>query len=290
MGKYKGLLPVAVFVALIAAAVEFLHGRNIAVLNPAGIIASQERHLIIVATLLMLVVVIPVFVMAFGFAWRYRESNHQAVYMPELDHGRIAETVWWLVPGVLIFILSIITWQATHQLDPYKPLASTTKPLTVQVVALDWKWLFIYPEQGIATINYLQLPNQTPVDFVITADGPMNSLWIPQLGGQIYAMPGMNSHLQLMADKVGNYYGSSANISGKGFAGMHFMTHVTTAGDFHSWATALQHSTHPLNTATYPTLAKPSENNPAAYYKLADYYLYDKIVLQYMTPTNRISL
>jgi cytochrome o ubiquinol oxidase subunit 2 len=273
---------------LIAAAVGFVvvvHHGTIAVLDPKGPIAGEERHLIYIALLLAIIVVIPVYSLLGLFAWRYKAGNKRVgKYSPDFDHSRIAETLWWTIPGVLILILSIITWNSSHQLDPYRPIVSTNKTMTVDVVSLDWKWLFIYPSQGIATVNYLELPVNTPVDFVITSDTVMNSFWIPQLGGQIYAMPGMTTQLNLMASSTGSFSGVSANISGAGFAGMNFMAHAVSPQTYTAWLAHVKTLRTKLNTTTYATLAKPSKNNKPAYYASVQSNLYDTIVLKYMTP------
>jgi cytochrome o ubiquinol oxidase subunit 2 len=233
----------------------------------------------------MLIVVIPVFVLTFGIAWKYRASNTKAKYSPDWDHNRTAETIWWLIPTAIIGVLAIITWQSSHDLDPYKALDSARKPVTVQVVALQWKWLFIYPEQGIASVNMLEFPEDTPVNFEITGDAPMNSFWIPQLGGQVYAMAGMTTKLHLMADKPGNYDGSSANLSGQGFAGMRFTAKAVTQADFDAWTTSMRRSPTALTTSEYNNLAKPSENNAVKSYVATEPDLYDRIIMKYMMPS-----
>ena len=210
------------FLAFVIAGVFFISTHNIAVLEPKGFIGIKERDLIITALLLMLIVVIPVFLFALFFAWKYRESNSKARHAPDWEHNYIAEYCWWGVPFLLIIILGVITWKSSHELNPFRPIQSDVKPIKIQVVALQWKWLFIYPEQNIATVNYVEFPEKTPINFEITADAPMNSFWIPQLGGQIYAMPAMRSKLHLIANEEGTFRGCSSNISGKGFAGMVF--------------------------------------------------------------------
>lgn len=252
------------------------------VLNPAGLVAHKQFDLLVFATLLMLVIVIPVFVMTFFIAWKYSEGNHKAKYTPEWDRNRKLETIWWGFPLVIILILSIVTWQSSHDLDPFKPLNAETKPLTIQVVALQWNWLFIYPEQKAATLNYVRFPEQTPVKFEITADAPMNSFWIPSLGGQMYAMSGMSTELNLMADHSGTYRGSSANISGKGFASMKFSAESTSSQSFNNWADEIRNSSDALDLNAYNKLPRPSKNLPVTYYSLADEGLYNKIIMKYM--------
>lgn len=260
-----------------------------AIVNPKGIVAEKELQLIITALLLMLIVVIPVLLLTFFICLKYRASNKEARYDPNWDHSVIAECIWWGFPFVIIVILSIITWQSSHALDPFKPLKSDEKPLTIQVIALQWKWLFIYPEEKIASVNFFQFPEKTPINFEITADAPMNSFWIPQLGGQIYAMPGMNTKLHLMADEPGDFRGSSANLSGKGFAGMSFMAQSRSKEDFKKWVESVQKSTRELDSKEYDSLALPSEYLPQSFYRLKDNQLYQQIVMKYMAPVKEVS-
>jgi len=262
----------------------YLHNKNFAVLNPAGEVGHKERNLIIVTVLLGLLVVVPVYIMTFTIAWRYREGNTKAKYSPELSGNRWAEGLWWGIPSVIILVLSVITWNSSHALDPFKPLASAKSPVTVEVVALDWKWLFIYPKEGIASINYMRFPVGTPVDFYITADAPMNSLWIPQLGSQIYAMPGMSTQLHLIADKTGNYAGSSANISGAGFADMRFTASASSQADYDNWIALARNSGGTLDANAYHQLAKPSVSPTTPMYSSVESDLYSRVLLKYMVP------
>lgn len=276
---------VVAFVGAIGLGAWFLGNHNVAVLNPAGTIADQQKQLMITATLLMAIVVVPVLAMTFVIAWRYRASNTKARYSPELTGNRWAEAVWWLVPLAIIVVLASIVVVTSHSLDPFKPLASDKKPLRVQVISLQWKWLFLYPDLHVASVNYLPVPTDTPLDFQLTSDAPMNSFWIPQLGGQIYTMSGMSTQLHLMATKAGDYKGSSANISGAGFAGMSFMTHATSQADFDSWVKATANSGKQMTLDSYAELAKPSENvTPASYAFPAAYdRLYDTVIMKYMS-------
>jgi cytochrome o ubiquinol oxidase subunit 2 len=280
--KIKLLVPVIIVLSLLAGGIWYLRDVNFALLNPKGSIAHQERQLILFAAMLSLIVVVPVFALLFGIIWRYRVGNKKAVYKPDWDGSKTLETIWWLVPSLLIVVLSVVTWTSSHKLDPYKPLVSNVKPLKVQVVALDWKWLFIYPEQNIASVNFLEVPTNTPINFEITSDAPMNSLWIPQLGGQIYAMPGMSTALHLEADTAGDYKGYSANISGKGFAGMNFTTRAAEQGDFDQWVESARRSPQVLSQDVYNKLAKPSQNNKPTTYSAIQSNLYDTIVMKYM--------
>lgn len=256
------------------------------VLQPRGVIAEKERDLMLLAGLLSVLIVVPVFIMLFAIAWKYRASNKKAVYAPDWDHSRLYESIWWAIPCIFILILGIIAWQSSHQLDPYKTLASTTKPVKIQVVALQWKWLFLYPDEHVASVNFMQIPVNTPVDFQITSDAPMNSFWIPSLSGQVYAMSGMNTQLHLMADTLGDYRGSSANISGKGFSGMTFTARVSSQKDYTAWLQNTVAHSATLDVARYNALAQPSQNNPPTFYTLSQTDLYDTIMMKYMAPAS----
>ncbi len=283
------LFVLAITLGVVALSIFLLHGSNIAVLNPKGIIAQKELNLLIFASLLSLVVVIPVFILTFGIVWRYREGNHRAKYTPDWDHNRLAETVWWGIPIILILILAVVTWTSSHELDPYRPLASTKPPITIQVIALDWKWLFIYPGQHIASVNFLQIPTDTPINLEITSDAPMNSLWIPQLSGQIYAMAGMTSQLHLNATEAGIYRGSSANLSGNGFSGMKFNVQASSQAEYDDWVRTAQTSSNQLTMSTYDELAKPSQDTPVTLYSVSEANLYGKVVMKYMAPANQMT-
>lgn len=274
-------LVVLVFVVWLA--VIYISQHTIPVLEPAGAIGHAESDLIITSTLLMLIVVIPVFALAAFFAWKYRGSNFSARHEPNWEHNYLAECFWWGVPCVIIAVLAVLTWRSSHELDPFKPLDSDVPPIAIQVVALDWKWLFIYPEQGIATVNFVQFPEQTPLNFEITADAPMNAFWIPALGGQIYAMPAMRSKLHLIADQTGRYRGCSANISGTGFAGMSFAAVSSSKKEFQTWVKDIRASAPPLNWDSYQELVQPSQYNPVAYYVLEQTDIFDEILMQYMS-------
>ena len=285
MKKYKIALIVLLSIGALVWCAMLLKGVNVAVMNPKGLIASKQRDLIITATLLMLVVVIPVFLLTIFISWKFRSGNKEAKYSPDWDHNSKAEMVWWGFPLVIILVLSAVTWKWTHDLDPFKPIESNAKPMTVQVIALRWKWLFIYPEQGIASVNFVQFPEQVPIKFVITSDAPMNSFWIPQLGGQIYAMPGMVSQIHLIADEQGLFSGSSANLSGKGFAGMRFVAKATSQAEFDQWVVSMQGSSQSLNREEYMRLSQPSEYNQPAFYLLQDDGLFNWSVMKYTMPT-----
>ncbi|HEY4516401.1 MAG TPA: ubiquinol oxidase subunit II [Candidatus Paceibacterota bacterium] len=269
----------------ILAVVLLLQGHTFAVLEPAGLIAAQERSLLITATLLTLIVVIPILALTFFFAWWYRAGNKGARYTPNEEHGAMAELVWWAIPFEIVLVLGALTWTSTHELDPYKKLAVLGHPLTVQVVALQWKWLFIYPEQHIATVNFLALPIDRPVEFHITSDAPMNSFWIPQLGGQIYAMAGMSTKLHLVASKAGTYAGGSANYSGDGFAQMKFKVIATSEDAFDAWVRGVQTSSGTLTLHEYSSLADPSTADPPSFYGTVEDNLYTTILMKFMQPS-----
>ncbi|MCH9630465.1 MAG: Cytochrome bo(3) ubiquinol oxidase subunit 2 [Chlamydiia bacterium] len=282
--KVTIIIVAILFLAIIALCALFVGTHSIAVLDPRGMIADKQRRLIITAALLMLIVVIPVLIMVFIFTWRYGVSKDKAKYTPDWGHNNLAELIWWGVPFVIIIFLAVITWRTSHELNPFKPIKTGKKPLEIQVVALQWKWLFIYPEQGIATVNYVQFPEKTPLNFEITGDAPMNSFWIPQLGGQIYAMPAMRTRLHLIADTVGEFEGRSANLSGSGFAGMIFKAISSTEQDFDTWVQTVRNSGRSMNRNVYDELVEPSSYVPATYYQLSDGTLFDQVVMKYSAP------
>ena len=260
----KPLRMLSIFGTILVAGL--LNGCDNALLNPKGQVGLDERNLIITSTLLMLIVVIPVIIMTFWFAWRYRASNTKATYTPNWEHSTKIEIVLWTIPCIIIFALGIITWESSHHLDPSKPIASTEKPIRIDVVALDWKWLFIYPEQGIATVNEISFPTNVPVEFHITSGTVMNSFFIPQLGSQIYAMGGMENKLNLIANHDGVFSGISANYSGRGFSDMKFNAISTSREEFDAWVNKVKQSPKTLDISTYSTLAKPSEKNAVEYF------------------------
>jgi len=263
-----------------------LGGCNFVVLHPAGFVAEQQRDLVIISTLLMLVIIIPVMALTVLFAWRYRAANKKANYQPDWDHSTGLELVIWAAPLLIIICLGAITWMGTHLLDPYRrlekiaantPVAKDVKPLEVQVVALDWKWLFIYPEQGVATVNELAAPVNRPVHFRITASSVMNSFYIPALAGQIYAMPAMQTQLHAVINHPGNYKGFSANYSGAGFSGMHFRFHGMDDAGFETWVNEAKASGSRLDRAAYMQLERPSENVPVQKFGKVEQGIFDLI-------------
>ncbi|ANJ58163.1 ubiquinol oxidase subunit II [Pseudomonas silesiensis] len=258
-----------------------LGGCNMTLLNPTGQVGLEQRNLIITATLLMLLVVIPVIVMTFLFAWKYRASNTNATYTPKWNHSTKIEIAVWTVPILIIIALGYVTYVSTHELDPYRPLESDVKPITIEVVSLDWKWVFIYPEQGIATVNKIVFPTNTPVNFKVTSDSVMNSFFIPGLGGQIYAMAGMQTKLHLIANRDAEMEGISANYSGAGFTGMKFKAISTSQENFDAWVSEVKKAPKQLESAEYEALTKPSQNNPVELYSSVTPNLFQIIVDKY---------
>lgn len=273
-------------------------GCNLVLLHPAGAVAAQQGHLIVVSTVLMLLVIIPVIALTVLFAWRYRKSNSEATYAPDWDHSTQLELVIWAAPLLIIIALGAVTWINTHTLDPYRPLRRLdatrpvtvgAKPLVVEVVALDWKWLFIYPEQGIAVVNDLAAPVDVPVTFKITASSVMNSFFIPSLAGQIYAMPGMETELHAVMNHPGQYDGFSANYSGAGFSDMRFKFHGLSADEFERWVQTAKAGGQKLSREGYLQLERPSENEPVRRFASVADGLYDAILARTVSPATLVS-
>jgi cytochrome o ubiquinol oxidase subunit II len=258
-----------------------LSGCKLEVLDSKGVIGAAESSLIATATYAMLLVVVPVILLTLFIAWRYRASNTKATYAPKWTHSTAIEVVVWAIPAVIILYLGILTWKTTHELDPYKPLESQVKPINVEVVALDWKWLFIYPDLGVASVNQLAFPVGTPVNFRITSDSVMNSFFIPQLGSQIYAMAGMQTRLHLLADHAGDYAGISANYSGAGFSDMKFRALAMSNTDFDAWVKKVKTAPDALSMDVYAGVARPSEKAPVRYFSTVDPKLFNNIVAKY---------
>jgi len=254
---------------------------DLALLDPKGSVGAAEKSLILTATGAMLLVVVPVIILTLAFAWHYRASNRKATYAPKWAFSLPIEIVVWTVPALIILFLGILTWKTSHELDPYRPLDSKVKPINVEVVALDWKWLFIYPDLGIATVNQLAMPVGTPVNFRITSDAVMNSFFIPQLGSQIYAMAGMQTRLHLIADEAGDYAGISSNYSGKGYSDMKFRALAMSDADFDAWVARAREASQRLSMDEYATVARPSAKNPVQYFSSVDPNLFRNIVAKY---------
>jgi cytochrome o ubiquinol oxidase subunit 2 len=278
---------------LILTAALLLSGCNMIVMNPSGDIAMQQSQLIVISTFLMLLVVIPVMVLTVWFAWRYRKANKSARYEPDWDHSTKLELVIWGIPLLIIIALGLLTWISTHTLDPYRklsridaqrPIQVDTKPLTVEVVALDWKWLFIYPEYGIATVNQLAAPVDVPIRFKTTASRVMNSFFIPALAGQIYSMPGMETPLHAVINRVGEYEGFSANYSGEGFSDMRFKFYGMKAEDFEAWVKKVKQTRTKLDRSNYVQLEQPSRRDPVRHYGAVEADLYHAILNRCLEP------
>lgn len=250
------------------------------ILDPKGPIALAERDLIFTAMAIMLIVILPVFVFAFWFVWRYRASNANARYEPEWFSPKI-DAIVWIVPALIIVTLGILVWINTHKLDPYRPLASSQPALEVDVIAQDWKWLFVYPEQRIAVVNELAFPSGRPLSLRITSDTVMNSFFVPALGGQIYAMAGMQTRLNLLADEPGRFAGRNTQYSGDGFSRQYFEAVAMTADDFDNWVANVRRSPNALNEQAYEALAKPSEEHPVTYYSGVEPNLFNSVIAKY---------
>jgi cytochrome o ubiquinol oxidase subunit 2 len=237
----------------------------------------REASLIAITFAIMMVVVVPVIFLTLFFAWRYR-AGAGATYEPKWARSWAVEISVWSVPFAIVLFLSILNWRSTHLLDPYRPLASSGNSIKVQVVALDWKWLFIYPDLHIASVNALEMPVKTQVNFLITSNGVMNVFFIPRLGTQIYAMAGMQTQLHLFAKNPGDFRGISANFSGAGFADMRFLANAVSPDQFAAWVRNAKASPGKLDVATYAALAKPSSHNPVVYYGEVAPGLFEDIV------------
>ena len=260
-----------------------LQGKDVALFDPKGLIALEQHRLMIRSVIIMLEIAIPTLTVFFFVAWKYRESNTKAKHDPHHKTDKSTVFLIWSLPFITMVLLASMMWPATHKLAPQKSIQNGIEPMTVQVVAMRWKWLFIYPEQKIASVNFLQIPVGTPVQFDITADeSPMSSFWIPHLGGQLYAMTGHVNRLNLIADTAGDFNGASAEINGKGFAGMKFIARASTNDEFNAWVEEVKQSQNPLDTAEYKKLLAPSEYNPQAFYSIAGQDIYDNILMKYM--------
>lgn len=264
-----------------------------AVLDPAGDVALQQRDIIYISTALMLLIIVPVMALIVVFAWRYRKGNEDATYDPDFDHSTALELVIWSAPLLIIICLGALTWWSTHLLDPFRPLNRVSaekaidpkvRPLTVQVVSLDWKWLFIYPEQGIATVNELALPVDRPVRFDLTSTNMMNTFYAPTLAGMIYTMPGMRSTLHAVLNRPGEFKGMSANYSGEGFSHMRFKLYGVDQGGFDAWVARVKTSGPALDTNRYLALEKPSERVPAMYFSGVEANLFTRIFQRCVKP------
>ncbi|MCC7633909.1 ubiquinol oxidase subunit II [Stenotrophomonas rhizophila] len=266
----------------LAALLPLLAGcSSLELFNPMGSIAEQEMQLILVCTGLMLLVVVPVIILTLYFAWRYRASNTQATYAPDWSHSTAIEVVIWTIPCLIIVVLAVLIWNSTHALDPYRPIASDKAPLRVEVVALNWKWLFIYPDHNVATVNELVMPVDTPVAFKLTSESMMNAFFVPQLGSMVYTMAGMQTRLHLIGHTPGTYAGMSSAYSGSGFSDMKFPARVVTEDDFSAWLAQARSSGAHLDAARLSELEVPTHGAPLQRFSGVDTGLFDRIVGRY---------
>ncbi|HEY0313777.1 MAG TPA: ubiquinol oxidase subunit II [Allosphingosinicella sp.] len=255
------------------------------VLDPAGPVGADDAHILLDALLIMLAIVIPTILLAFWMAWRYRASNTKAEYLPNWSYSGRIEAVVWSIPILTIMFIGGVIWIGSYRLDPFRALPSKAPPLEVQVVSLDWKWLFIYPQQGVATVNQLVVPAGTPVHFSITSGSVFNTFFVPRLGSMIYAMPGMVSQLNLQADRPAVLYGRSAHFSGDGFSDMDFQVHSVAPAQFAAWAQGAKGGTgQMLDQATYAQLAKQSQKVPPITFRGIDPQLFQAIAAQTLPP------
>ncbi len=250
-------------------------------LDPKGWVGVEIKWLIIFSFLIMLIVVIPVFIMAVWFPYKYRAANKDSEYKPDWEHSNKIEFFVWLVPCLIILVLGVLTYQTSHSLDPRKPLVSENPTMRIHVVALDWKWLFIYPEDEIATVNELAFPVDVPVEFIITSDTVMNSFFIPQLGGQIYAMAGMENRMHIIGNEVGVFKGYSANYSGFGFSGMKFKAKVLEQADYEKWKATVKLAPEALTDTRYDALTKKTKDHPVEYFNAVNPLMLNNIVEKY---------
>ncbi|MDQ0470216.1 ubiquinol oxidase subunit II [Labrys wisconsinensis] len=248
------------------------------VLDPQGPVSLSEKLILFDSLAIMLVIVVPTIIATLAFAWWFRASNVRARYQPYWAFSGTLELIVWAIPVLVITFLGGIAWFGSHALDPYVALPSKEKPIEVEVVSLDWKWLFIYPDDHVATVNQLVIPAGRPVHFKLTSSGVMNSFFVPQLGSQIYTMASMTSQVSLQADQPGTYPGLSAQFSGEGFSDMHFDVRAVASDQFAQWLASVQGSGPVLDKAAYDELAKPSKNVPPSTYSNVDPKLFDDVV------------
>jgi len=257
----------------------FLEGcRGMLLFDPKGPIGEAERFVVLTAVALMLIVVIPVIVMVFWFPFRYRAANTGAVYRPQWSRSKRIELTMWLIPAAIVTALAVLIWGFTHRLDPYKPIESNLAPIRIEVVSLDWKWLFIYPDQQIASVNELVFPAGAPLNFRLTSASVMTSFFIPQLGSQIYAMAGMETRLHLMADEPGVYAGQNQQFSGRGYADMTFTARSATRGEFAAWVRKVRQAPDRLDPVRYGALARPSVGRAVMHFSAVTPGLFEQIV------------
>jgi cytochrome o ubiquinol oxidase subunit 2 len=254
---------------------------QVALFDPKGPIGHDERFVIIMAFVLMLLVVVPVLVMALWFPWKYRASNTKAPYTPKWSYSVKIDLAVWLVPVAIVTCLAFLAWTKTHHLDPYQPIGTGVKPIRIEVVSLDWKWLFIYPEHNIASVNQFVFPAKVPLSFRITSDSVITSFFIPQLGSQIYAMAGRESRLHLMADEPGTYAGQNQQFSGRGYSDMNFEAIAVSQEEFETWVQRNKQSPESLSVARFEKLAEPSVDCPVTQFSSVVPGLFEQIIRKY---------
>lgn len=284
MNGIRGLWVWSVLLLLAGCSDQHMGG----LINPRGPITIAEKQLFMDSVALMLIVVIPVIIMSFAFAYRYRAKNKRAQYKPNWSHSTFLETIWWTVPCVIIVVLGIMTWKQTHKLDPFRKIDMPGKPLLIQAVSLRWKWLFIYPKQNIATVNYIEMPKDRQVQFWITADAPMSAFFIPQLGSQIFAMAGMRTRLHIASDHLGLFNGLNTQYNGDGFSDMHFKLKVVTKENFKKWVKGVQNQHLALDIPEYQKIVKPFVQKTPMYFSEVYKGLFMRIMDQYMKPNMRL--
>ena len=270
----------------------FLTGCNSAILDPKGQIGQDEKTLLITATVLMLLVVVPVIIMTLAFAWKYRASNTKARYEPKWSHSTAIEVVVWSIPCMIVLVLAVLTWRSSHALDPYRPLESDKKPVVIEAISLDWKWLFIYPEENIATVNEITFPVNTPLNFKITSDSVMNAFFIPHLGSMIYSMTGMETKLHLIANETGEFPGMSSHYSGAGFSKMHFTAHSVTEEQYQQWLAKVRAESSTLNKDAFNALVaeKNHDWHPVTYFGTTETGLFNWVVEKHMGDNNHYGM
>jgi len=283
MKKVKFLLGILAVVAGCFLVYLVLKNENTVVVHPQGYIAEQELKLIITIIILMLVIVIPTFIWLLATAYACSSKKCTNAYEPDRESKQL---LLWLAPSVIVAIMAVITWYQTHALAPSVPIKGKVKPISIEVVAINWKWLFIYPEQKIASLNFFQFPANTPVSLKLTADNaPMCGFWLAPLSGQIYAMSGMVTPLQLIANQSGQYTGRAAEINGDGYSDMTFTAKSTSKKEFDAWVKFVQESPLELNEETYKEVLKSSKGDPITFYSHVEKDLFNNIVMKYMQPS-----
>ena len=276
--------------AVVLLAVGTLGGCTDGILDPQGPIAAAERQVLFNSLAIMLAIVIPTIIAILAVGFWFRSSNTRARYLPDFNHSGLLEVLVWSIPAMTVLLVGGVAWLGAHDLDPRKPLSSAVKPITVQVVSLDWKWLFVYPDEGIASVNQLTIPVGTPVSFELTSAGVMNSFFVPQLGGQIYTMAGMATRLQLEAGKTGTYRGMSSQFSGNGFADMHFNVDAVPAEKYAEWLDKARSAGPELDAKAYELLAKPSSAVAPFTYRAVGPRLFDDILASTTQPEDPLCI